>query len=161
MTSSACSRRSSCSAGRGPVGAAGHLVERLAGPDAQEDAPREHLLERHEGLRDDRRVVAVHERRDARADRQPPGRLPGRAEPDPRVAGLAAGPPRREVVRAREPVEPGVLGGHGLAQQLARSELLVRGAEPEPGLGHVRTLPARAIPATAVRGAGPQLGAVA
>src|SRR6185312_8738366 len=44
-------------------------------------------------------------------------------------------PPGLEVVAAADPVEPGALGGHGLLQQLAGRELLVRCAEEVFGHG--------------------------
>ena len=108
-----------------PVGAAGHLVERLARAGAEEHAAGEQLLERHERLRDDGRVVTVHERRDACADRKAGDRLADRAEPDPGVAGLPFGPPRGEVIRAPDAVESGFGGGLCLVQQLRWREHLV------------------------------------
>ena len=45
------------------------------------------------------------------------------------MAGLAAVPPRLEVVAAFESVEAGPLAGDRLLQQVVRPELLVREAE--------------------------------
>jgi hypothetical protein len=101
----------------GPVSAARDLVERLARSRAQEDATGEELLERHERLCHDGRVVPVHERRDAGPYRQPRDRLPDRAEPHPGVARLALGPPRREVIGAADAVEAGFGGSLSLGQR--------------------------------------------
>src|SRR5947209_12104676 len=126
--------------GRGPVEAERRLVERLARAGAEPDAAGEQLLEAHEGLGDDGRVVAVDDGRDARPDRQP-GRLAERAQVDQGVARLSVGEPGCEVVRAAEAVEAGALGGLRVAQQLGGRELLVRAREPELDLAHAGRLP--------------------
>ena len=113
----------------GPVRADRRLVQRLARADADEHAPGVHHLERREPLRDEGRVIPLQRGGDGRPDRHLLGGLRRRAEPDPGMAGLAAVPPRLEVVAAFESVEAGPLAGDRLLQQVVRPELLVREAE--------------------------------
>jgi len=126
-----------------PVHPGRRLVQRLARPDPQERAPRVHLLERRERLRDDRRVVAVHRRGDAGAERDPLGRAAHPAEQDPGLTGLARLPPRLEVVADGQRVEAGALGLHRLAHQVAGRELLAGELGP---VAHGLRLPARTPP---------------
>ena len=112
-----------------PVQPQRRLVDGLAGADAEEHAARVELLERHERLRDQTRVVVVHDRRHAGADRLLRD-LPERAEVDPGLGRLAVGEPRREVVGGAEAVEAGAVGRLGLLEHLRRGELLRRGREP-------------------------------
>ena len=60
-----------------PVDPDRDLVQRLAGPDAQDDPTRREAAERRERLGDDRRVVAEGRRQDARAEGRP-ARSPAR-----------------------------------------------------------------------------------
>ena len=115
---------------RRPVGAERGLVERLTGAEAEVRAPGKHRLERGPGLRDQHRVIARARRRHPGPQRHALGGLRSRAEPYPGVAGLARLPPRLEVIGAADPVEPGPLGLHRLAEQVVWRELLV-GAEVE------------------------------
>ena len=103
----------------------GYIASRVAKPWATSD-----------------RVVALERDGDRRPDRDALGRLRGGAEPDPGVAGVAGLPPRLQVVGAGDPVEPGLLAGDGLRQEVARTELLVRTAEEVAG--HRARLPAGA-----------------
>ncbi|HLL86151.1 MAG TPA: hypothetical protein VK387_02435 [Thermoleophilaceae bacterium] len=120
----------------GPVHPAGRLVERLAGADPEEGTSREQRLERHERLRGDRGVVAVHRRGDARADRDPLRGLPGRPEHDPGVPRLSRFPPRLKMVAQVEPVEAGALGLDGLSDDVGGGELLGGELGPVARLGH-------------------------
>ena len=77
-----------------------HLVERLAGADAEDDPARGQAAERGEGLRDHGRVVAERRREHAGADQHPLGAGAERAQPRQRGRGVPAvvATPRLEVV---------------------------------------------------------------
>ena len=107
----------------GPVDAGGRdLVHRLAGAEAEEDAARGEAAERREGLRDDRRVIAIGRRENARADEDARGLRGQRAEPRQRCGRVPAVVPERlEVVRDGDAVEAEALGGDAEREQLARA----------------------------------------
>jgi hypothetical protein len=98
-------------------------------PTPTKTRPGVHQLERREGLRYQRRVVALQPDGDRRPDRNPFGRLRRGSEPDPGLTRVAGLPPRLEVVRAGDSVEPGLLAGDSLFEQLLRAVLLVHAAE--------------------------------
>src|SRR5204862_4393593 len=89
-------------------------------------------------LSDDDRVVAMDDRRNAAAQLGVVGRMGGGPEPHPGAAGVRrrrlVGPPRREMVAAADPVEPGLLCLDGLAQQVVRREALMCERDP---VGHL------------------------
>src|SRR5262249_17636189 len=110
----------------------GHLVEPLAGADAEHDASREHRAHGAERLGDDGRMVA--KRRRQHAGPHDHARRFGAqcAEPRQRERRMAVDVlPRLKVVADEDRVEADFLGKAREAQQLARRELLRRGLVSE------------------------------
>ncbi len=112
----------------GPLETArGDLVHRLAGADAEANAPRLQHPERAERLGDNRRVMAERRRQHGGAEPDATRALPERGEPRRRVHGVPVGvPPRLDLVADPDCVEPGLLGQHTELEQRARIELLTR-----------------------------------
>jgi hypothetical protein len=95
-------------------------------------------------------VVPVDRRRDGGAEGDALRDRARRAEPHPRLPGLARLEPGLEMVGAADPVEAGRLAGGSLLQELVRPELLVRAGEVvarrhrDPPLASPRRSPAGA-----------------
>ena len=106
-----------------------HLVERLAGADAEDHAAREHRAERAESLRDDRGMIAERRRQHAGAHQHARRRRAERAEPGERGRRVAAGVlPGLEMVADEDGVEAELLRQHGEIEELARARI----ARPMP-----------------------------
>ena len=104
-----------------------HLVQPLAGADAQDHAARAHRAQRAEGLRHDRRVIAEGRRQHAGAHDQLRGPRAERAQPDQRGRRVAVDMlPRLEVVADERRVEADLLGHDSEIEQLRGRELFGR-----------------------------------
>ena len=100
------------------------LVGRLTRPERCPEPTREHLRQRRDGLRDDRRVVALTWRVDD--PERNVRRRQRSAEEGPGEAGLAlAFTPWAEVVRGHACGEASLFGLLDVLQQLGRTDLLV------------------------------------
>ena len=106
----------------------GRLVERLAGPDAEEHAPGREAAERPERLGDHRRVVAKRRREHARAEHRALGGDRGSAQPGQRrrrVSAVVA--PGLEVVGDGHDLEADALGAAARSSSSSTGAELLRG----------------------------------
>jgi hypothetical protein len=99
--------------------AEGALVECLAGADAEHETAVGQAVGGRGHLRDERRVVVEQRAGDRRAEQHVVRRGGDRAEPGPdKACRRRVVDPGVEVVAAEHDVEPGLLGGHGLLDQV-------------------------------------------
>ncbi len=105
-----------------------HLVQRLAGADAEHDASRKHRSERAEHLRDDRRVIAESRRQHAGADDHPSACVapsaPSQASADGACPSVCFHGWKWSLTKTE--FEPDLLGQAREVEQFARSELFGR-----------------------------------
>ena len=121
------SRRSPAPGHSTPVGATSFM--RLAGAEAEEDAAGREAAERREGLRDDRRVVAVGRRQHARADEHARGlRRPARRA----TAATRASARRRAGTAGSDPRSRRCRGRGARRRRRTRAARRARTARPTP-----------------------------
>src|SRR5262249_46513525 len=91
-----------------------HLVERLPGADAEDDASGEHRPQRAKDLGDDRRVIAEGRGQDAGADNRAPCARAKRAQPGERIGRMTVSVfPRLEMVADKDRIKTDLFGKAG------------------------------------------------